>query len=646
MYNVLMAESNLADAAALRSSMEDAAGVAGPLWLSFVFVLFYVLLAIAGVTHKTMFLESPIKLPFPDVELPLMAFFWIGPVIVLLVHAYVLQHLALLAGRVRALDAAVPHPDPTGALLPVNIFVQMVANPPQPTRAVSRGLMPLVAWSTVVVGPVLTLLFFQLQFLPFHSERSTWWARGFVLLDLGLLWYFWPRVSLREAELPGWLGWSGTGWRLAFMSAFSVATIYIAALVATFPGEWLYQALPTFPLHETLISGEQTGDHRVHPLFPDRLFLSGTDLVDHKAYDTQAKLATMLPEYSMRGRHLERAILVEAQLGRMNFIDAHLEGASLLRLRAQGAWFNGANLEGAQLDDAQLQGASFYGAQMNGITMERAQLQGASIAGAHLQAAWLANAALDGASLAGADLRRATLDDASLFGTSLKGAQLQAASLAGTKLEAASFLNAELWKTDFRRVVGGRGVAWDNTKPGSETFCAGLRDDNCGIAPSVEDIVAHVPDLAHRAGMLARLTKPLSSEKKEYWEPASDDDRSRLPRLNDLAREDSGSWMDVACAGQGAPHVIAMLVDTYGDTQDWTRPKTATGRKNLAEALLRDTCTAFDAISPDLKMRLRDLRDHSPSDEPEAPDQALAQNSSATKPIAAALGRRAASRAR
>lgn len=593
---------------ALRKSMEDAANVAGPLWLSFVFVLFYVLLAIASVTHKNMFLQSPVKLPFPDVELPLLAFFWVGPVIVLLVHAYVLQHLAMLATRVRQLDVAldtVPHPDPTGALLPVNIFVQMVADPPDASQAGSRNLMRLVAWSTVVIGPVLTLLFFELQFLPFHSEPTTWWARSFVLLDLALLWFFWPRASLQSPTMPAWLGWSGTGRRLVFMSGFSLATIYIAILVATFPGEWVDRTFAMVPLHETLISGAQNGDQRVHTLFPNRLFLAGTDLIDHKVYDTQAKLATMLPEYSMRGRHLEHAILNEAQLGRMNFIDAHLDGAAMLRIRAQGAWFNNANLEGAQLDGAELQGASFYGAHMAGATMEDTQLEGASIAGADLQAAWLVNAVLDGASLAGADLRRATLDDASLIGVSLKGAHLQAASLAGAKLEAARLAGAEIWKTDFSRVDGGSGVDVDEVQRSQMPLCAGLWNDNCGILPTVEDIIEHVPDTAHRAGMLKRLTKPFLAEQKEYWEDTSNRDFNHLKKMDAVAR--ANSWRQVACAGKGAPYVIAMLVDTYKDASGWTRPTAELDRNKLIDALLKPTCPALAAVSADLRMLLLDL---------------------------------------
>ena len=45
------------------------------------------------------------KLPFLNVELPLKSFFWLGPLIFIVMHAYVLLHFVLLAGKVGEFDA-------------------------------------------------------------------------------------------------------------------------------------------------------------------------------------------------------------------------------------------------------------------------------------------------------------------------------------------------------------------------------------------------------------------------------------------------------------------------------------------------------------------------------------------------------------
>ena len=90
------------DLGALRDAEVDAAGVGTGLWLSYLFVLFYCAIAAGTVTHRDLFLENPVKLPFLNVELPLKAFFVLGQLVFLIVHAYVLLHFVLLAGKIGA----------------------------------------------------------------------------------------------------------------------------------------------------------------------------------------------------------------------------------------------------------------------------------------------------------------------------------------------------------------------------------------------------------------------------------------------------------------------------------------------------------------------------------------------------------------
>jgi hypothetical protein len=64
------------------------------LWLSYLFVLFYIGIAAGAVTHKDLLLENPVKLPFLNVELPLVAFFVLAPILFIVSHAYTLMHFA------------------------------------------------------------------------------------------------------------------------------------------------------------------------------------------------------------------------------------------------------------------------------------------------------------------------------------------------------------------------------------------------------------------------------------------------------------------------------------------------------------------------------------------------------------------------
>src|SRR5438128_12574345 len=59
------------DLGALRDAVVDAASAGSGLWFSYLFVSFYLAIAVGSVTHRDLFLQNPVRLPFLNVELPL-----------------------------------------------------------------------------------------------------------------------------------------------------------------------------------------------------------------------------------------------------------------------------------------------------------------------------------------------------------------------------------------------------------------------------------------------------------------------------------------------------------------------------------------------------------------------------------------------
>jgi hypothetical protein len=199
------------DLDALRTAVVDAAGVGYGLWFSYLFALLYFAIAAGAVTHRDLLLEAPVKLPFLNVELPLKAFFILGPVVFLVVHAYVLLHFVLLAGKVGAfhseLQRQIPEDEKRAQLrrqLPSNIFVQFLAGPREVREGIVGFLLKSVAAISLVAGPIALLLLFELQFLPYHNAWITWWQRIAILLDLVLLWLLWPPIARAETTLLSW----------------------------------------------------------------------------------------------------------------------------------------------------------------------------------------------------------------------------------------------------------------------------------------------------------------------------------------------------------------------------------------------------------------------------------------------------------
>jgi uncharacterized protein YjbI with pentapeptide repeats len=482
------------DLGALRDAVVDAAGVGAGLWFSYLFVLFYLAIAAGAVTHRDLLLENPVKLPFLNVELPLKAFFVLGPLVFLIVHAYVLLHFVLLAGKVGALQAELQVQiagDESRARLrrqlPSNIFAQSLAGPHEVRTGIIGFLLRLIIQISLAAGPIALLMLFQLQFLPYHNEWITTWQRIAVVIDLGLLWLLWPPIARGQTASLGWSDFKRVK-VLAWLSV-SVLPILLVFTIATFPGEWLEENLPALwiiptnllpwkvqtaipsvytaqfqqkrwtSLHELLVAGK--ADHvtgKPTSLWSNVLVLPNFGVGDRVKFDAEGKVAISSDAVSLHARALEGAVFVGAHLRRADFTGAQLTSANLSRADVQEAKLGCdrageegrqcGQLQGARLEFAQLQGSSLFGAQLQGASLFGAQLQGASLFGAQLQGASLNYAQLQGASLDYAQLQGASLNSAQLKGASLNSAQLQGASLNSTQLQGASLQGVFVWRAE------------------------------------------------------------------------------------------------------------------------------------------------------------------------------------------------------
>jgi hypothetical protein len=399
------------DLTEIKKAVEDAASVSGGLWLSYLFVLSYIAIAAGAVTHEDLLLIRPVKLPFLNVELPLKAFFALAPFVVLIIHAYALMHFIMLGKKASRFHNELRRqfPDsetetqrsstaPDGApkqirdklrrLLPSNIFVQILAGPPELRRGVFGSMLKLIALTTLVAFPVLVMLLLQIQFLPFHDVTITWAQRAALFLDIVILWLLRPPI-LADSSVESF-GRARVFARilrefgLGLAGVISIAALWFSIVVATIPGEWPEPALARLDrsqlrfadvavasTHDLLFAGEVDGiTRRRKSLFSNTLVLPGFNLYEALKIDDPKKLAWKEHLFDLRGRHLEEAVLNGADLTKADLTGAQLTGASL----------NGARLQGASLVRAWLQGAWLFLAQLQGTSLIEANLQGASLA--------------------------------------------------------------------------------------------------------------------------------------------------------------------------------------------------------------------------------------------------------------------------
>jgi uncharacterized protein YjbI with pentapeptide repeats len=654
------------DLGALRDAVVDAASVGAGFWISYLFALFYFAIGALAVTHRDLLLESPVKLPFLNVELPLYVFFILGPLVVLIVHTYVLLHLVFLAGKISAYNAALQAKiswedarAPHRRQLPSNIFVQYLAGPREWQSGTIGFLLWLIIVISLVAGPIALLIVFQLKFLPYHSESITWWQRIAVGIDLVLLWFLWPRITRRRAP------------RLRLLVI--ILPVLLVVTVATFPGEWLEENAPPVPgwatLHKLLFAGEVnyvTG--RPQSLLSNVLVLPNFEVDDRVNSDAAGKVAVSAHGLSLRGRsldgamlafaHLRNADFTGASLARANFggadlreakfeceriggrpgfspvgledkgkICAQLRGANFALAQLQGASLRGAQLQDAVFLDAQLQGADLDGAQLLGAALSLVPLQGASLRGTQLQGADLMYTQLQGANLDQAQLQGALLYEAHLQGASLYRVQLQGASLFDARLEEASLRNDYVWRTNPPSNANGTFVATPEPGPKysgldcTAVECPWSEKSYAALKSLIESSVS-LP--GRRDQVLPRLTilehQPYVRDEvsAEAWTNlAKESARSAGSYFNTLAK----ILIEIGCAAEGAPYVINGLIRPAGvglgrvaevnlvllDRRFEGNPSQ---EAEVAAAFLDDVkCPGARGLSEENKAKLREIRD-------------------------------------
>ncbi len=458
-------------------------------WFYLVTVMVYLAAAVGSVTHRKLFLAEPVTLPIFNVALPLTGFFVVAPTIFVILHFYSLAQLRVMARKMEAaLTEAARVGEPLDAvMLRLDSFAlaQMLAGRHLGRRSIAPVAM---AWITLIIAPVILLLFFQIRFLPYQDAAVTWVHRVLLGVDLALLWWLWPWPKRTRVEDGGRVS---VRWdlrlRVVVTRCLAALLMGIAAffslVLATIPGELadgLADHVRLAVFRENLFDGEPDRiTLRPTTVFSRVLVLPGERLISDKDFETLARASDRRAGASdLRRADLSGANLQDAQLA-----DAWLQGATLDGAQMQGAlvtdaWMEGASLRGAQLQGATLsrvyaQGAALDSARLQGASLDSARLQGASLVDAQMQGASLVDAQMQGASLSRAYAQGAALNRAKLQGSSLDNVQLQGATLDHAQMQGASLDSSAVWRLDGRNAAldgaGLAGLSFSSSPPPSET---------------------------------------------------------------------------------------------------------------------------------------------------------------------------------
>lgn len=567
-------------------------------WLIFLAIMTYFMIAVAGVTHRDLLLETPVSLPMLQVDIQLTQFFQFAPIVLVLLHLGLISQLTLLARKSLELDYAIrllePNENRSHPLrLELNnfFFVQAIAGP---QRSPTMGMfLHGMSWLTLVVLPVILILYIQVVFLPYHDIGITWTHRIALLADLAALVLI--GVFLFRAETSFFKAFfrATASNPIAFLVTTGLLSVVglFSFFVATVPGEALDRLTrAVFNPFSTTANRSQaqaaagysmpffgaSSDGALFGIFRRNLNVTDTDLVVDKE-QTPGE-----PSFSLRGRDLRFARLDRSDLHQVDLTNANLDHASFVGTDLKDAWLNCADpnavlveadrrkaqcstARGSDFSRAKLQGASLLGIDLSEATLHDARLESADLSyailkgtdflNAHLEKARITGGVqaygasfllshLEGADLSWAQLQYADLSNAQMQGALLKHANLQSASLRDSDMSMGSLQLAKLYGADLSGLqisaTDMRGARIWMTRP-PEADPHQLADlSNAVIRPmpkkdedALKEHVSQMKDPVQRKRIQEAVAPLLKKEESSAWQ--SGVENSRWGQLKDAS---------------------------------------------------------------------------------------------------------------
>ena len=647
-------------------------------WLIFLGVMIYFMIAVAGVGHKDLLLQTPVALPVLQVSIQQSQFFQFAPVVLVLMHLGLISQIVLLSRKtiefdaaVRALEATDRRTHPLRLELHNFFFVQAVAGPHR--SRIMGAFLHAMSWLTIVILPVVLLLYIQISFLPYHDLAITWTHRIALVLDIALLlligiFILRAETSFAQALIragrhhPGSLALTASVLGMAAVFSFFVATIPGEKLDLMSAGRRAAAAIPAgrdaaqtvaqrAGFNLPLIGGRADGS--LFGMFHRNLIVTDVEIGAGRSKDKE-DAGLSLRGRDLRYARLDRSSLAKADLTGADLDGASLAGADLSEARLQCADLSAllltesreaaacptarnANLRGAKLVRAQLAGLDLGGAlldeaQLEGADLSASLLTGASFAGAHLEKASLASAQglganfivanLQGADLTGSKLPAADLTSASMQGAILAYAGLEGATLRDADLEAADLGAARLQGADLSgsrlRAADARGArVWATGLPAADALQLADLGEIVMKPPDATDLAAlsrmieRVEDAALKTRVTTALAGVLNTADSPKW--AGSGEQRRWQGFVDAAR----SAANGAYRGQLTEHLARLMCRAR-----WSSGSIASGIAIRAQAsqfrgdmlviydrLKAKECPAGDGVPKRIMQRLTNAAD-------------------------------------
>lgn len=220
------AEMGPGDDAALKEALNESSNRNRTLFITFLIVQVYFLLAIVGTSDLNLLLpESEFQLPIINIVVPIFAFYICAPVLLLAFHLNLLIQLLEHCRKLyRWVDGKSHNRKLTLHPFLINSLVSHKAG------EINYFILRFITSMLYVVLPLFLFCALQFRFSDYHSPATTLWHFAFVIADIFIVGIYWTRISNPELLADEFNAWKALKHAPAFQSQTFVILYRCVAL--------------------------------------------------------------------------------------------------------------------------------------------------------------------------------------------------------------------------------------------------------------------------------------------------------------------------------------------------------------------------------------------------------------------------------
>lgn len=183
----------------IKNALDESSSVNRRFLLSFLLFEVYMLVIVGSTSDMQFLVDSKIRLPLANVDIPLFGFYIIAPIFMIAIHFNLLFNILQHSQKLFYWSEKVKSSEKKVLLQPFLFNFLVRFSPGQ----INYYLLRTILYAIIYFFPLSLLVLTQLKFSKYHSFPMTCWHFVLVLIDVLLLLIYWPRIinpKLRDEQ--------------------------------------------------------------------------------------------------------------------------------------------------------------------------------------------------------------------------------------------------------------------------------------------------------------------------------------------------------------------------------------------------------------------------------------------------------------